>query len=124
MTNGVVDISIKEKTYRLRFNGPAGLLFQSFMAESTAKPGSNESNISFLVDLFYCGFYGEAKRSNNPIPKYEDISDLFDVFMTCPNFAEDTANLWKIWGESVVGSDMIKIADSKKKELESLQEKK
>jgi len=126
MTNGVIDITIKGKQTRLRFNVQAGLLFQSLMAKQTAKAGSDESNIILLGDLFYCGLYGEAIRSGKPSPSRESAMDLFDEFATSDAFTEDTINMWKVWGESTIGNEMVTLANKKKalSELKSPQSNK
>lgn len=123
MTNGVLDITVDGKPIRLRFNMPAALLFQSFIAECKAKAGSNESNIMLLGELFYCGIYGECFRAKKPCPTHEEAMDLFDLFGAEENFIVDTEKMWRTWGESAVGSDMIRDA-GKKKELENLQSSK
>jgi hypothetical protein len=122
MGNGVIDVVINGKETRLRFNVQAGLLFQSLMAKQTAKAGSDESNIILLGDLFYCGLYGDAVRSGKPSPSRESAIDLFDVFATSDTFTSDTIEMWKVWGESTIGNQMITLAD-KKKDLSKLKSK-
>lgn len=120
MTNGVLDITVNGKPLRLRFNMPAALLFQSFMAETKAKAGSMESNILLLGELFYCGIYGECFRSKKPCPSHEEAMDLFDAFGAEETFITDTEKMWRVWGESAIGTEMIRDA-GKKKELDNLQ---
>lgn len=122
--NGIVEISIKGKKHRLRFNVQAFMEFEPRVLKANHLQGTSAYNTKVMTDLVYCGLFGEKLRSDQPIPTYDEFMDLFEEFSEEPDFAEQLQKVSEAFGESKRGKGMIEYGQeiAKKKAQESQQE--
>lgn len=120
--NGIVEVSIKEKKYSLKFGMQAFLIFQEKSAKSTLDADSMEGKLKSVCDLFFAGMTGNSIRNDKPVLPYSECVDLFDMLCVEPDFNDQVQKLWDCFNESIKPLTEIKEtkAISKKKEKQSL----
>lgn len=120
--NGIVEITVSGKLVTLQFGAQACMLFEEMALQNAMDPMSKENHVKLMCDLFHCGIAGYQLRTRRPVTTYDQNMDLFDQFAAESDFKTDMELIWKTWGESKWGSELIATGDKEKKKLEELEE--
>lgn len=101
--NGIIDIVIGEKTTRLRFGYHACMEFERRVFINVS-----DNNAKIFTDLVYSGLFGEAMRSEQPVPTYADAYDLLEGMALEDGYDEKTTEIWNTYYQSKWGADFQK----------------
>lgn len=119
---GVVNITVGEQTYTLRYNVFGCEAIEDFYIERLTKlqvQSKHQSNALIL----YGGLVGEACFKGDASPDYSEAMQLFSEFSEQDDFDEQQAKIDNAYRESKHGKRFIEKVEKLESELEDFKKK-
>ena len=113
--NGVVEITIKDQIYTLRFNVHGAMAFESKMKKSVMDYTTTEGQIKLAADLLYSGMLGQAIRDEKPIPNWGESMDLFDVFSNQDDFGDQFKKMFDTYTATEWAKKLLEVENPEEK---------
>lgn len=101
--NGIIDVKVGKVTHRLRFGYHACMEFERRVFKN-----ASENLAKIFTDLVYSGLFGEAMRSEQPIPEYGMAYDLLEEMASLKDYDKLTTDIWETYYASKWGADFQK----------------